>query len=51
LADSFILLRLKANILIIQHMDNEEEAYEAVKSLDGAFFAGATIKVEVRCMY
>ncbi|XP_067941537.1 RNA-binding protein lark-like isoform X2 [Watersipora subatra] len=29
------------------HMDTDEDAHEAVKGLDGAFFAGSTIKVEL----
>jgi len=32
---------------ILQHMDHDDDANAAVKGLDGAFFGGATIKVEV----
>ena len=32
---------------IFQHMDKDDDAYAAVKGLDGTFFAGSNIKVEV----
>lgn len=37
-------------IAMLQHMDKDDDAYAAVKGLDGTFFAGSNIKVEVSRM-
>lgn len=41
------ILRSIPLIPYLQHMDSEDDAYAAVKGLDGAYFAGAPVKVEV----